>query len=295
MNKVFFLLAAIASLVMTLIGCGGSGGGGTTGGGNLPPVNGHVTFVFLNEIYLAEAGGSNVVRLTNDNYSDSTPVLSPDGAFVFYCSNRGGNQQICSVATGGSHTQQLLTSDVAVSSLSPSISFDGAMVDFVRGSELWTMNIDGTNQHPLPSAVMGDCPARSPDGTRVAYVNNDAIWLANADGSNPIQLTASGWVNTQPRWSPDGAKIVFASDGGVLNHVKNIWIMNSDGSGPLQLTNSIEGDDSPSFCPNGEAIVFHSFRSGNGDMYAMWVNGSGQIPLKNNTTANNEQSPYSGG
>ena len=50
----------------------------------------------------------------------------------------------------------------------------------------------------------------------------------NADGSGQTQLTNHSSVDSDPAWSPDGAKIAFWS-GRAGND--EIYMMNADGSG----------------------------------------------------------------
>ena len=62
-------------------------------------------------------------------------------------------------------------------------------------------------------------PTFSPDGKFIAYASdrtgNLDIWVqALSAGSEPIQVTRSPAQDTQPSWSPDGARLVFRSSAG---------------------------------------------------------------------------------
>jgi Tol biopolymer transport system component len=101
--------------------------------------------------------------------------------------------------------------------------------------------------------------------------------VMNADGSAQVNLTNNADTDTGPSWSPDGSKIVFASNrvGGVLQ----IWVMNADGSGASQLTSTPELNMSPSWSPNGSRIAFESTRDGQREIYVMNADGTGQTRL----------------
>jgi eukaryotic-like serine/threonine-protein kinase len=65
-------------------------------------------------------------------------------------------------------------------------------------------------------------PALSPDGRYVAYAAGTAadirIYVRQVSGGRPTRLTDDSLdVQTNPQWSPDGSRILFLSNGGVLS------------------------------------------------------------------------------
>ena len=46
------------------------------------------------DIWTLPAGGGQAVRITRDEYLNWNPVWSPDGAYLYFCSNRGGSTAI---------------------------------------------------------------------------------------------------------------------------------------------------------------------------------------------------------
>jgi dipeptidyl aminopeptidase/acylaminoacyl peptidase len=64
-------------------------------------------------------------------------------------------------------------------------------------------------------------PALSPDGKQVAFTvttvvaadnkRHSEVWLAQVAGGEPVRLTAPGAESSNPRWSPDGRLLLFAS------------------------------------------------------------------------------------
>src|SRR6266446_2766813 len=57
--------------------------------------------------------------------------------------------------------------------------------------------------------------------------NRFQIYSVKPDGSNRKQLTHRG-NNVTPAWTPDGKRIIFASD---RSGTREIFLMNDDGSG----------------------------------------------------------------
>jgi Tol biopolymer transport system component len=76
-------------------------------------------------------------------------------------------------------------------------------------------------------------PGWSPDGTQIVYFRAgekdgggpnpprlDAIWLVDAEGNGLRQLSPMTLAAAYPRWSPDGARILFESiDGEQQGHL----------------------------------------------------------------------------
>jgi len=83
----------------------------------------------------------------------------------------------------------------------------------------------------------------------------------NADGSNQHQITHLGGANFGPSWTPDGKKIIFAS-----NYLSprsgnfDLFLVNTDGSGLEQLTFDETFDGFPEFSPDGKKLVWASNR-----------------------------------
>jgi len=115
----------------------------------------------------------------------------------------------------------------------------------VSGS-MWRMAADGrSEQQPVAGALDGAVePAIShpPNGpARLAYtrfVGDSNIWrmaiALDAHGGvravgQPASIIASTRADMSPRFSPDGKRIVFASD---RDGYSEIWVAASDGSGP---------------------------------------------------------------
>ena len=73
----------------------------------------------------------------------------------------------------------------------------------------------------------------SPDGKTLVFDMLGDIYKLSIAGGKAELLRGGLPFEVQPRFSPDGKKILFTSDAGGGD---NIWTMNADGSNPQQIT-----------------------------------------------------------
>lgn len=127
------------------------------------------------EVYVADADGGNVVRLTQHPGQDAHPAWSPDGAWIAFATDRWGGLELARMRPDGTDVTRLTTSPGLDDY--PAWSPDGRRLAFVS-------NRDG----------------------------NFEVYLADADGRNPANLSRHGGRDTQPTWTPDGRGVTFVSD-----------------------------------------------------------------------------------
>ena len=95
------------------------------------------------------------------------------------------------------------------------------------------------------------------------------LYSVNADGTGVRRLTRTLGFDGFGSWSPDGRKILYHSQDWRLGRVGGV-VMNADGSGKRWLPAN------GSWSPDGQMIVFDTGRDGNGEIYVMKADGSGQ-------------------
>ena len=158
--------------------------------------------IFVADI-LTDGGGNEYVdwnsalRLTNNNNSDGSLDISPDGSMIVFRRSEGGN-------------------------------------GYSPPNNLYTMNIDGTGETKITFSTGTDdqyqAPQWSPDGSVIVcshYLNNQQdLFIMNPDGSNPVNITNTpnikesccDWINLPCQGEPfaDVTGTVSGPDGGML-------------------------------------------------------------------------------
>ncbi len=188
-------------------------------------------------IYVIRFKTSETFQITTGNKDDRYPVFTADSKYILFSSERTGKGDIYRVeATGGSGFLQITDGEKLEEYPGVRPKGSGDLV-FAR-REKWG---------PKPDM-------------RVVTMNVDR-------GMGSLRVLAEG---DEPRYSPDGSKIVFVS-----NRTKDdeIWMMNPDGGLQTQLTSSKRDDENPAFSPDGKRIVFASKRTGNYDIWVMDTDG----------------------
>jgi TolB protein len=88
------------------------------------------------------------------------------------------------------------------------------------------------------------------------------LFVMNADESNQRQITNNGKANFCPYFTPDGKKIIFASNlGDAKGREFDLWMIDRNGGEPERVTFASGFDGFPMFSPDGKYLVFASNRA----------------------------------
>lgn len=247
------------------------------------------------EIYLMQADGSGVTRLTNNPAADRHPSGAPNALSIVFESNRDDpDPQHCGTA-----------------------GFPNCIF------HIYSMNVDGTGITRLTDGPFADVDAVwSFDSARIAFDSTRAdpdpqhcgqpghpnciknIYVMNTDGSDITLLTgnppgtpsaapsAALASNYHPNWSPDDAHIAFVSDrddahpetcgqSGQPACVTQIYVMKYDGTAVTRLTADSSQNEHPAWSPDASHIAFDSNSSGRFQIYSVKIDGTGMSRLTN--------------
>ena len=97
--------------------------------------------------------------------------------------------------------------------------------------------------------------AISPDGKTVAFVYQGDIFIVPSTGGEAVQLTTNPAHDTEPRWSPDGKYVIFAS---YREGQKDLWAVSLEGGSPARLTD-YGGAQTPYAVSKDGKIIFSAY------------------------------------
>ncbi len=152
------------------------------------------------EIFLMNADGSGLTRLTNNGAEDGAAHLSPDGTRIVFVSGRDGNLEVYVMNSDG--TNPLRLTNAPGLDAEPSWSPDGTRILFTSdragAPEIFSMAPDGSAVTQLTTgsgSPVVQIGRWSPDGQRISFARASAgvsaVWTAKADGSDARKLRAT--------------------------------------------------------------------------------------------------------
>jgi dipeptidyl aminopeptidase/acylaminoacyl peptidase len=196
--------------------------------------------------------------------------LSPQGDEVAFSWNKTGNFEIYSAPIEREKLFQLTAGTER--SVSPRWAPDGSQLAFLRDKggderwDIWLVDREGEHERNLTNepAVSHRDISWSPDGRRIAFVSNVGgkgfgVSVIDVKSGAKKALTDGSHDDLQPRWSPDGGKILFASRREKTRTNIGLYLVPADG-GAVTALDTRKGNDGESqhasFSPEGDRIAF---------------------------------------
>jgi Tol biopolymer transport system component len=219
------------------------------------------------DIYVMNADGSNMRRLTDADGEDSCPEWSPDGTKIAFLSTREtvGLGQIYVMDADGSNEMRVSTDRAGCPTWTP----DGTGLTYVDGESnpwrIYVVRLDGSEQTLWRDQQISG-PVWSPDGTQLAFDRHDGIVLIDADGSNDRFLT----VGSFPAWSPGSTRIAYTS---YVTGQGQIHSIMADGTRDVRLTGPGFPGYMPVWSPSGSQIAFMQGASNNPSIVVVSADG----------------------
>jgi tricorn protease len=229
----------------------------------------HIAFSYAHDIWIVDRAGGDARRLTSFQGEGAHPKFSPDGKWVAFSGQDGGNTDVYLVPVEGGEPRRLTwhpSADV-VTGWTP----DGTRVVFSSSrsaatgvTRFWSVPVNGGLPEALPMP-RGNQGQHSPDGSRFAYrlTNSwDDEWRNYRGGQNrpiwivdlkTLDLVTPPWTDSKdidPAWL--GQTVYFLSD---RDWLMNVWAYDT-GSKQLRQVTTFKDYDVKSLDAGGGAVVF---------------------------------------
>jgi Tol biopolymer transport system component len=262
-------------------------------------LEGRIVLSSDDDVYTANADGTDAFRVTHKEGPEFDAAFSPDGRWIVYRDSlRGYNRddEIFVVRADGSRARSV--SRDPANDWGPAWSPDGSTIVFNSdrdgGMSGYLVDPDGRNLRRIPTDLWVEYPAWSPDGTRIVFMggpggpNEYDLWTIGIDGSDPVQLTDAFGSDGWPAWSPDGTRIAFTSVRDDCSYSdepdcrttrepddlhRDVWIVNADGTGLRRVT--LESGQFVTWSPDGRYLLVSGY-----DLYVIRPDGTGRTSLE---------------
>lgn len=222
--------------------------------------------------------------LTDGQHQDRRPVWSPDGRWIAYISDRGGDKQVWISAAAGGEPRQV------------------THMRFGAGRPLWSPSghlllfLAETHEGQAPTKAANEPkPDERAEAQRLRHVtrlqyrwDGDEIaegrthlwtidvtpWLNAASNgmgellaadppstAAPRQVTSGDYDHDYPAWSPDGDQIAFVSDRAErrdANITNDVWVLTLATGDLVRLSDGRCEVSRPAWSPDGRTIVWYA-------------------------------------
>jgi tricorn protease len=218
----------------------------------------HIAFAYANNIWIVERAGGMARRVTSFQGQTSNPHFSPDGRWLAFSAEYGGNYDVYVAPAEGGEPKRLTwhpgpdmvqgwTAD------GKSVLFSSTRATWAPSAapRFWTVPAQGGVEEPmaLPRGYQGKI---SPDGTRLAYRMNNSwdeerrnyrggqnrpIWIVDL---KTFDLVTPPWTDSKdmdPAWSGDTVYFISDRDG-----VANVWAYDTKSKKLSQATRFTDFD-----------------------------------------------------
>jgi len=238
-------------------------------------------------IFLLDTGNLSLHRVTSPpgtDIGDRLPMFSPDGkilAFVRASSPWVTDLHVVDMA--GGEARQLTFDNTEIRALRWTADGGHLIIASHRagGMSLWRIPTSGGAPEivPLGGAETWELDV-SRQGNRLAYRTGGMhpnIWQMDLNSSHkgtaPKPLLSSTTGEGGPQFSPDGTKLVFASN---RSGSSEIWTCDANGSSLVQMTSLGTLSGAPRWSPDGGHIAFDARTEKHGHIFV--VSASGGAP-----------------
>ncbi|MEO8612743.1 MAG: hypothetical protein ABI690_32920 [Chloroflexota bacterium] len=189
---------------------------------------------------------------------------------ILFVSNRDGTNKLYRLDIARNITRKL--SDQPVIACCPVWSADGLRIAFLSidesAAKIFLIDADGGHLHRLTheKSTNEGSLVWSPDSQEVAFVfvslltSRSSIFITAVKTGETRPLTEEFANDFAPVWSPDGTRILLASDVSINGTSRlddsELFDVKPDGTDRRQITNNASLDSAAAYSPDGKYIIY---------------------------------------
>ncbi len=203
------------------------------------------------DIWIMDANGANARQLTMDASVDREPCVSPDGAYVYYSSNKDGGFNIWRMDLDGGNRVKLTDGS---DDRFPFCSADGRWIAYQKYAAgwptTWMVSTDDGETRQVTTRY-SNWPSISPDGRMVASIQSDEVSgamkgvIVSVEGGPPIRKLDIPFLHVplfswqRLRWTPDGRTLMYIDSTGGAG---NVWAVDLNARRPPRRLTDFRSD-----------------------------------------------------
>jgi TolB protein len=158
------------------------------------------------QIYIVNADGSGLRRLSRSSGIDTEPTFTPDGKEIFFTSDRGGSAQVYRVSVEGGEARRVTFGGPF--NARPQISPDGKSLAYITRREksfrVAVMELASQRETLVSEGPKDDSPSFAPNSKWIIYSSRvgerDVLSAVSIDGKLRTRLSAEGSQVKGPAW-----------------------------------------------------------------------------------------------
>jgi Tol biopolymer transport system component len=255
-----------------------------------------VTILGDNEPPVADAGADQIVDVCDIVYFNGSGSYDPDGTIERYEWDFGDGSPI-KVEVGPRHiynTPGNYTATLAVTDNNNATDTDTCMITVFPSNQPPIADAGSDQTVNEGDTIQFDASAsHDPDGAILSYhwdLGDGTEYTSSGIPSIFTQVTTNPNVDVDPRWNPQGDRIVFESTRS--DYKRDLWTIYRDGASPQKLIGDYGWYERfPAWSPDGTKILYsRGLNDGSYQNYDLWVvNSDGTNPYAIRSTSMDER------